>query len=386
MLSFSRFLQYLDEASSSSNRLKASLTGADATKTIGHYNSYIAPFLSKAQQARSQKELAPHTARTFSAPANGELHDPSAESTHVLGSPHNGHAAGTPVRVTGVKAIDGRMHVTTQSHGTIPASKIDKIESLKKESKGKTGFAVETRIAENLGTKAAGSTKSSFDFYYGKGSGKKGSKQPAVRGKVKETEEPGKPQVRGESKLDRGKMGQGVISHNKETGWSIATGGHPAIAEHMKKARVTGPDGVERSLIDHLNHHYPDGVIKTGFSVDAPKGMSRKYLQTSNTNLLHIHNKKTDRGTTFTYGRDNELRGKTKLGHLTDSKLDSLDGKLTIEQTLSGSATISHRPRQPVMKQLANLSSTDSENHRDLSNAEHATEFRGHIDKHFGGR
>ena len=384
MLSFSRFLRYLDEASSS-NRLKAALNGAEGTKTIGHYNSYIAPFLSKAQQAKSQKELAPHTTRTFAAPANGELHDPSAESTHTLGSAHNGHAAGTPVRVTGAKVIDGRMHVTTQSHGTIPASKIDKTESLKKESKGKTGFAVEARIAQNLGTEAAGSTKSSFDFYYGKGSGKKGSKQPAVRGKVKETEEPGKPQVRGESKLDKGKMGQGVIKHDKEKGWSIASGGHPAIAEHMKNARVTGSDGVERSLIDHLNHHHPDGVIERGFSVDAPAGMSRKYLQTSKTNLLHLHNKKTDQGTTFTYGRDNDLRGKSKLGHLTDSKLDSLDGKLTIEPTRSGSSPIAHRPRQPVMKQLANLSSTDSENHRDLSNAEHATEFRGHMDRHFGG-
>lgn len=386
MLSFSRFVQYLEEASSSSNRLKAALTGSEATKTIGHYNSYIAPFLSKAQQAKSQKELSPHTTRKFSPPADGELHNPSAESTHTLGSAHNGHEAGTPVKITGAKVIDGKMHVTTEKHGTIPATKINKTESLRKESKGKTGFAVEARIAQNLGTEAAGSTKSSFDFYYGKGTGKKGSKQPAVRGKVKETEEVGKPQVRGESKLDKGKMGQGVIKHDKKTGWTITSGGHPAIAEHMKRARVVGSDGVERSLIDHLNHHHPDGIIEKGFSFDAPAGMTRKYLQTSKTNLLHIHNKKTDRGTTFTYGRENELRGKTKLGHLTDSKLDSLDGKLTIEPTRSGSAPIAHRPKQPVMKQLANLSSTDPENHRDLSNAEHATEFRGHIDKHLGGR
>jgi hypothetical protein len=184
------------------------------------------------------------------------------------------------------------------------------------------------------------------------------------------------PDIRGESKLEKGKMGQSTFKHDAAKGWHFT---NKPVGDHFEKAKITGSDGKERGLIDHFNHFHGDGKIDKGYAIDAPKGSTKNYLSTSNVNSLHLHNKIANRGTTFTIG-DTHLKGKTKLGHLSDDHLHALDGKLSIEKTTTGSTQVAHRPKAAVMKQYANLSQTDSTNHRDLTNKKHADEFKSHID------
>lgn len=381
-----RFLEYLQEAS---NNLRGSLGGTESSKAIGHIRDYVLPFLSKKQASSTIERLSQHDPRFAKlSKEDGAKHDPEAESTHILGATVKNdkgtHAKGTAVKVVGVHASqDGkRLLAKTQSHGTVSVASLQKPESLKKANiSGERGFSVEKRIAKNLGTAAAGSTGESWDYVHNgkrlKASGKKGAY--IVRGVVKETEGDTKaPLVRGESKLDKGKMGQGVIKFEGGQ-WSIRSKASKDIAEHMKKTKVVGADGKERNLLEHLNKYHPDGMISKGFVAKAPKGMARAYLGGIKANSLHIHHKKNDTGTTFSI--NDELKGKTNLSHLGEKDLDRLDGKISIEATRTGSANIIHRPHQPEMKRLALLSHGDPENHKDLTNVSHAREFVSHVNR-----
>ena len=357
-------------------KIKGSFGGAEAGKTASHVRAYIMPFLSAKQKAESKAKLEDHMDTSKIKEEDGEHHseDPD-ETTHTLGTKVGSHPAGTQVKVTGAHVKDGKLHVSTAKHGDLPASALNVPENLKRTQKASTGFKVENSLASNLGTKAAGSTGAKWDFSYGGGSN---VKKPKVTGKVVQTESDEtakKPELRGESKILKGKMGQGVLAfdHGSRT-WKI---NHPnkEVADHMAKATVNGVP-----ILDHLNKHHPDGKIENGFSADAHKGMSRAYLKSTDTNALHIHNDKENHGTTFTYGDNNSLHGKTHLGHLSNDDLDRLDGKISVEATKSGNTTIIHRPKQLVMREFSNKSKEDS-NHRDLTNPAHAEEFKQHIDK-----
>jgi hypothetical protein len=330
------------------------------------------PFLSKEGRAKTVKSLGGF-GNVGHADSHGEHHDPKAESTHTLHSAANGHAAGTQVKVTHVTKGEGDDLIAhTEKHGSVPLSKLQKPEALKKAPSTREGFDVEGKIASNLGVKAAGSTKHGYDYQYGSGKGE-------VRGKVKEVQKKDMPTLRGESKLDKGKMGQSVFKHTKEKGWHFT---NEEIGNHFAQAKIKGSDGRHRSMIDHFNKYHPDGKIDKQYQIPAPAGSTRNYLKSGGkkVNSLHIHDKKGGFGTTYTVGSRNELRGKTRLGHLSDAKLDSLDGHISIEKTSNGSTTAVHRPKATVMKQLAQASREDPENHRDLTNEKHAKEFKKHVD------
>ncbi len=339
-------------------------------KGIGHVKNYVMPFLSKAGRAKTAKALGEY-GNVGSADSDGEHHDPSSH-THILHTAANGHSAGTQVKVTHVsKGNKDDLIAHTESHGSFSLSKLKKPESLRKEAK-KEGFNVEGKIAANLGVKAAGSTKHGYDYQYGSGKGE-------VRGKVKEVSQTDAPKLRGESKLDKGKMGQSVFKHTKEKGWHFT---NEEIGNHFKQAKIKGPDGRHRDLVSHFNKFHSEGKIDKQYQVPAPAGSTRNYLNSGGkrVNSLHIHDKKGGYGTTYTVGNENELRGKTKLGHLDDKTIDSLDGHLAIEKTSNGSTTVVHRPKATVMKSLAQASKHDPDNHRDLTNKDHADEFRSHVD------
>jgi hypothetical protein len=367
--------------------LHGSISGPESYKAISHFKSYVAPYLPK-DKVKDAKEKMHHFGNVSKIEDDHGKHA-DEESSHELNSKHNEHASGTKIKVHGVHKIDvgGKIHLDT-SHGVIPQSKLKKPESLKKENKSSTGFDVEGRIAKHLGSKPAGSTGSAYDFSYGK----KSNGDSVVKGKTKvigESPEPTKslkkdekPVAAGESKLTNVKMGAGGLKHSPTKGWSF-TSRHKEFEKHVNKhARVNQGDGTSLGLIEHLNKHHPDGHITKGFSTTAPKGSARSYFSSIGANVLHIHDKKTDKGTAFTVGDKNELKGKTKLGHLSNKHMDEhLDGKLTVEATKTGSSSLFHRPNESKMKKLANLSSSDSK-HKDLTNSDHAEEFKKDIDNH----
>lgn len=358
MLSFRGFLV---EAADS----MAGTIGSDG-KGKRHTKNYIMDYLSSEGRKKTAKSFEKHGGMGDIGSSHGDLYD--EKTTHTIKTSQNGHPAGTPVKVTHATVDDrGSITVHTKDHGSFSQAALMKPASLKKPAITKTGFDVEGRIAKNLGTQAAGSTKHGYDFQYSSGRGH-------VRGKVKEAG--AAPDIRGESKLDKGKMGQSTFKHDKKKGWHFT---NEAVGSHFEKAKITGPDGKERSLIDHFNMFHGGGKIDRSYSIDAPKGTTRNYLSTSNVNTLHLHNKAKKHGTTFTIG-DTHLKGKTKLGHLSDKHLNALDGKIVIEKTTTGSTQAAHRPKASVMKSYANLSKTDPENHRDLTDEDHATEFKSHVD------
>jgi ABC-type oligopeptide transport system ATPase subunit len=110
--------------------------------------------------------------------------------------------------------------------------------------------------------------------------------------------------------------------------------------------------------------------------------MARAYLSTSDINALHIHNGKTDKGTTFTIGESNPLLGKTTLGHLTNRDIDRLDGRIQIANTDSGKTQVIHRPHEPTMRKYANLSVDQPDLHRDVTDSNHAAEIKKLLDTH----
>lgn len=361
------FEDFLTEAKR--NNMKGRISGAESGKVLSHIRRYVLPFLDQKQRMQAAKVLGPH----MDVPTDeaGEHH--KQEISHTIGSKHGENESGTPVKVTGIDRVDpdGTVHVKTKDHGVVPMSKLNKPEGLAKAAVGREGFKVEDQINGHWGSKSAGSTRHAYDYSLG-GSERKAA--PVVRGKVKETEpEYQKPIVRGESKLEKGKMGQGVVSFNKEKGWQV-THPDPQMAHFMANAQV---DGVP--LLKYMNLKHPEGKIDKGFSIKAPKGMAREYLRSTGANSLHIHNKERGAGTSFTFGDNNELLGKTKLGHLTNDDLDALDGTLAVEKSGSGSSTIIHRPKAAKMREYASASQIDPENHRDLTKKDHAMEFHGHV-------
>jgi hypothetical protein len=391
-----KFLQYIKEELLIEGANLHGKVGADG-KALGHVRDYVMPLLSAEGRAKTAKALAKVGGVKGDTSVAGHMHDPKAASTHTLASKYNEHEAGTPVRVTHVSSggEDGRnLFAHTESHGKIPLSKLAKPAALKKAPKTEGGFDVEKKLSTHLGTKAAGSSATGYDFHY---KGTSTAEKPAVRGSVKMVEQKeqkkavkgiDRPDVRGESKLMKGKFGQSVVSFEKGKGWGFRNSSkmNPMLA----KATVTGPDGKERNIIDHLNKHHPKGVIDTGFTARAAKGTARHYLGSSDINTLHVHNrqvdKKTgkvtvDRGTTYTIGKTS-LKGKTNLSHLGDDHIHRLDGSVNVLATKTGRAEVTHRPSQAVMRELADNAHNNPEQHKDLTNPGHAAEFKTHVDRH----
>ena len=388
-----KFLEFLgEEFLFEGNNLHGKI-GADG-KALGHVRDYIMPTLSAEGRAKTAKNLAKVGGVKGDTSVAGSSHDPKASSTHVLSSKFGEHAAGTPVKVTHVSAggEDGRnLFAHTESHGKIPLSKLAKPAALKKAPKTESGFDVEKKLSAHLGTKAAGSSATGYDFHY-RGSSK--AEKPAVRGSVKMVEQKkavkgvDRPDVRGESKLMKGKFGQSVVSFEKGKGWGFRN--KSKMNPMFEKATVTGKDGKERNLIDHLNKHHPNGVIEKGFTARAAKGTAKHYLSSSDINTLHVHNRQVDkntkkvtvdRGTTYTIG-NTSLKGKTKLSHLSDEHINRLDGAVNLLATKTGKSEVVHKPSQGVMREYADNAHNNPGQHRDLTNAEHAAEFKKHVDKH----
>jgi len=367
---------FLDEDFLDEDAKRPNLTGSiNDPKSLRHVKNYVAPYLSKSQKATTEKSFGRHMGPGYLGTEHGEMHTPS-ENTHNLATAHGEHPVGTPVQVTGAHLNNGLIHVTTKKHGTIPLSKLEKPKALAKAQVTQTGFDVEGRIAANLGSKSAGSTKHAYDFSY------KGESTKGVRGKIKEVGAPDTtPVVRGESKLERGKMGEATIKHTPEKGWHISERGNKEVGAHLQKA-VHSESGL--SVLDHLNKHHPDGQIPRTLQFKAAPGTAQHYLQNSKANVLHIHNKVTGKGTSFTIGENNNLKGATKLGHLGHADLEKFNGKIQVKPTTTGTSTMVHRPVESVMRSHANLSAENPGSHRDLTDTAHATEFKKHVDKHLG--
>lgn len=367
------FKEYLTEAETS---LRGSLGGADSYKTISHVLRYVLPFMDKEKAKKAIENLGSHVSDHEKALAAHHQVDfaKDRDYTHTLAKDHEGHKAGEQVNITGVHIKDGKVLAHTEKHGDIPLTKITKPKELAKQKVAKKAWGLEELIAGNLGGMSAGTSKESHDFAYPP-TPKEQGKTKKVKGSVKTTggEEPTHEELmaRGETKGHNGVMGNAKFAWDKEKGWGVSHSS-PDVAEHMAKAHVNGVP-----IIEYLNKHHGNGVIERGFQAAAAKGMARSYLKSINSNMLHIHDLDSDKGTTFTI--NDELRGKSKVGHLDDNAIDSLDGVIALGKTQNGKTLGFHRPNQKHMKAYAHLSETDPENHRSLANAEHAKEFIQHM-------
>jgi hypothetical protein len=371
-----KFKDYLIEAEVA---MRGSLSGADSYKTISHVLSYVAPYLSSQQMKSTVENMGAH----ISDPKKAlEKHTPlpdfdKLESTHVLAKKHGDMQPGEAVKATGAHIVDGKVMVSTAKHGDIPLSRLAKPTALKRERTAKKAWGLEDRIAANLGGKSAGSSSASHDFAYPpQAAGEKTKKIKKAKGVIKTTEtseqKNSDPFVKGETKGDTGVMGNAKFVWDKDKGWDIQHS-NKNLSEHMKNAHVNG-----EKVLDYLNRVHSDGIISKGFRAKAPTGMTRKYFDSIGNNSVHIHDMDKDHGTTFTVGED--LKGKTRLGHLSDSDIDSMDGIIDIGKTQNGKTLGFHRPDRSRMRELAALSINDPENHRSLTNEAHAQEFMKHVD------
>jgi len=359
-------------------------------KGLRHLRNYVIPTLSKSQKKSVLSAFARHLNPADFDKEHGKLHDPSNPNkpTHTLTSKHGAHDKGTAVTATGAYHDEqGKIFIKTKQHGDIPQSKLGVPEKLALAPITKKGFDVEERIAKNFGTTPAGSTGTAYDFVSHDAGEGKATKDKRLQGKIKEVSgedeqekiETPFTRLQGESKLERGKMGQNALNYNSSKGkWELSTRTtSPILRNHLAKTKIEG-----MPLLQYMNENHPDGTIDKFINVPAPRGMSRAYLTAGNVNSLHIHNGKTDKGTTFTIGENNALLGKTTLGHLTNRDIDRLDGKIQISPTTSGKTSVLHRPHEPTMRKYANLSTEQPDLHRDMTNLEHATEVKKLIDKH----
>lgn len=343
-------------------------------KAMRHVVNYVAPFLNKEGLKKTKAAFkGTNIESRIDDSKDGERHDSKKEGTHFLAKDHAEHKAGTRVHITHVTHEDGTIYAHTKKHGKIPLHKIAKDPDISKGRKapGEYGWKVEKKVATNLGSKAAKSSRHGHDFSYDVD----GDGIPDVKGKIKIREK--KPVVRGESKLSKAKAGIATVLWTKEKGWHYneSNQANKSMYEAFKKVRVKGEDGKHRSIIEHLNKHHPDGNSQS-FSVEAPKGTTRHYLGHSDVNTLHCHDKETGNSRTYTVG--NELKGAIpKMEHLDNSDIDKLDGHIRAEPQTRGVVRIAHHLKQSEMRDLSNRKSGIT-----LEDSEHASHFLKHVTKH----
>lgn len=362
-----------------------------SVKTKGHIKRYIFPYLSSAQKKNSAAELSSifndKDNSESDLEAHGASHDPKAESTHVLSAAHGEHKKGEPVNVSGIHISGNTVMAKTKEHGDIPISKLGKPEKLAAVNRTSAGFELEHTLQKNIDPryKPAGSSGESWDFVAGDP-----ESEQSIKGKAVKKDE-SKPIFRGEAKASKkGAVAMGTISagYNKQKNlWEYSGKTKSKMKDKFEEA--THPES-GLSIIDHLNKFHRDGNIKTGFSVKAPSGTSRHYLNGIGANSLHLHryakdengNYTLNHGTTYTIGDSNEFKGALGLGHLSNKDIDALDGTLTVEPSGSGNIQIKHRPKPSVFNEYANKSRENPEEHMDLSREEHGNKFKANFVDH----
>lgn len=377
------FAQFITEAAS--DNLQGNIRNI---KTRGHVKRYIFPMLSSKQKKQAVKSLGSFfnakDIKDVNVDEDGEKHDPEGVS-HTLASPANGHERGTPVRVTGVYIDGDSVMARTHEHGDMPLTKLTK-GSLAAKNKTEAGFELEHTLQRNIDPrfKPAGSTGDSWDFVAGNP-----DEENSIKGKAVKKDE-SKPIFRGESKASKkGTVSMGTISasFNEDTKkWEYAKG-KSKMADKFSEA-VHPQSGLP--LLDHLNKYHSNGKLDKGFTVSAPNGTTRHYLNGLNANSLHLHryakdaqgNYTMNHGTTYTVGDDNQFQGHLGMGHLSDDDLDKLDGSITVEQSGVGKVQIKHKPKPGVFNEYANRSKNDPDNHLDLSREDHGSIFRDRFTQH----
>lgn len=360
-------------------------------KTKGHIKRYILPYLSSEQKKKAAKGLQSIFNDKDRAASDLENHganyNPDAESTHTLSAKHGEHEKGAPVTVTDLHIDGDTVMAKTKNHGIIPISKLGKPEKLAAANKTSEGFELESILQKNIDPryKPAGSSGESWDFVAGDP-----DSDQSIKGKAVKKDE-SKPIFRGESKASKkGAVAMGTISaeYIKDKGlWEYSGKSKSKMKDKFAEA-VHPESGL--SIIDHLNKFHKDGKITSGFSIDAPQGTTRHYLNGLGANSLHLHryakdangNYTMNHGTTYTIGEDNAFKGALGLGHLSDKDLDALDGKLAVEPSGAGKIQIKHRPKPGVFNSYANKSKENPNEHMDLSKEEHGNIFKTNFVNH----
>jgi hypothetical protein len=214
--------------------------------------------------------------------------------THEVASSVGHLNPGDKVTLHGHSVENGVHHVTVSGGNSNNKIKIPVNKLHKPTTRKNRGLAQEGAIAAKL---------SKSGLMEGGGAGFTGGndfhlidKRKKTPKKIRGTEGHTVSQVTGEHKSDIATtaFGQLTVSRHPKTGkWHIsdeARARRPEYASHIEKAKVTGPDGKKRSIIDHLNHTEPMGTSnKSGFNSDRTDlSPAHGYMRDHHVHVLHV--------------------------------------------------------------------------------------------------
>jgi hypothetical protein len=266
--------KFLDEELKRSDRLK---------NLTRHYSKYVKPF-----EGKGGLRLAKDFKHAGGVVSSGTDENP----THV-----------TP---TGMKVIDGKVHVTTHIDGTehhIPITHFYKAKELRNAKTA--GFDLERQINDHLKRHGlvnpernpAGSSAVDKDIVLDHPATNK-----EIHGKNVDKIDPSH-NIVGEIKerVSKAKFGSAFVRYNHASQkWELPAetrAKKPRFAKEIDKATVTDDKGVTRSLMDHINHHWgkPEVGKKLTSVVSNTTDASpaHAYLHDSGAHFIHIN----DRGT-----------------------------------------------------------------------------------------
>lgn len=225
----------------------------------------------------------------------------SKDTTHELASAAGGLEAGTKIRIHSHEVDDkGKHHLVVSSENSTKKIKIPQSVVNKNIKRGNKGLVQETRLASHLNNHGlmsgggAGFTAGN-DFHL---VDKRKPTDAKIQGSSGEhTEQGGNPRtLEGEHKSDIKSTAFGqltVIPHPVTGKWHIpdaARAKRPQYAAHIENSKVVGPDGVRRSLLDHMDKYDPPGTEnKTGgYSERSDLSPAHAYMSDHHVHVAHI--------------------------------------------------------------------------------------------------
>lgn len=284
MLRFTTFIKLQEEVKSSTVKL-----AAKGAKSSEHFRKYVKPFIG------------------------------STEDTHHISTDAGHIKKGDTVRIDRHEIDDnGTHHVYVAKGGDTKTVKVPQSALFKNKQAKNKGFANEGALASHLKSHGlmkrdgAGFTAGNdFELHDNR-------TNKSVQGSSGEHHQHGGDSrgIQGEHKSDikTTAFGQLTVTKHPETGkWHIsdsARSKRPEYAKSIENAKVKGPDGKTRSLLDHMNKYDPPGTTNKsgGYSEHTDLHPAHAYMRDHHVDVAHI-----DSHGTFIAGQS-EHTDRHKLG------------------------------------------------------------------------
>ena len=251
---------------------------------IKEFKDFILEGLNVGRMKSSGVEAARHT-KKYVKPYIGK------KGTHTVASDAGHVSSGDTVSIHSHKIIGGVHHVEVSKAGSSKRSTIPTSKLHKPKVQSNKGFDREDSLVTSLNKsglmkgKGAGASGGTDFHLIDKRPPKPERKIPGTQGIIS-----------GETKshINNSDFGQITLSRHPETNkWHLSDKNrakHPEYAAEMDKARVKGPDGKHRSIVDHLNKHEPPGTSNKGGikSTETNLDPAHAYLKGHGAGVVHL--------------------------------------------------------------------------------------------------